>query len=733
MIDGDPVDLEDLWSGTIGTRFGKPLPHDKDEMIRQAVRGPGVCAAWRPPTPCTASSRRSACRCPARPPVRANSRKMFDAARESGRRIVEMIAEDLTPRAIMTPGAFRNAVATVLAVSGSINAIKHLQAIAVESGVDIDIFRLWDEVGRQVPILSAVRPSGEVRIEQFEDAGGARAILKQLEPLLDLEALTCSGERMGEILGRLYRARSRDHSPARRSRLARPLHRHPQGHARARERGREARHPRTVRGPSFSRGAARCFDDNASCLNAIEKREVKPGDVVILRGQGLKGGPAMAGGASLVLFALDAAGIARETAFVTDCQLSGLCFEGPDRGGKSRRKRPMAVRSGWSRTATASVSTSPIARSTCSSILPCWRPALPRRRPRPRAISASISARCSPCRRAPCWSTDPLHPRVGAKAESKGRGRCALFVCCQSRLLALPACADAAPRPSLEQRVQRMEDESAIRRILIDYGAYLDGRDYAAYAGLFAKDGIWIGGFGTFKGPAAIRKMLVDNLGLPEPGWVNKSSFHMLTNPIIEIDGDHAHVTSKYLFWTKSADDKPTPMLAGRYVDEFSARERAMEDRQAHHLRRDPLARSRSSRGECAGARRRAGGRSSARQPIQRGSSASRTSSLSSASSSTMPRVSMHRIRRLCRALRQGWYTGRTARRSTRAPPTSRRCWPASTARQGPDYVNNESYHLVSNPQVDIIDADHARAHSRHLLIMRDKERASGAAPCRPL
>ena len=86
-------------------------------------------------------------------------------------------------------------------------------------------------------------------------------------------------------------------------------------------------------------------------------------------------------------------------------------------------------------------------------------------------------------------------------------------------LLAAPNLAVAKDaRPSLEQRVQRMEDESAIRRILIEYGADLDAKDYHAYAGLFAHDGVWQGGFGTFTGPAAIEKMLVDNLGAPEPG-----------------------------------------------------------------------------------------------------------------------------------------------------------------------------------------------------------------------
>ena len=93
-----------------------------------------------------------------------------------------MVLEDLKPRDVMTPGAFRNAAAAVLAVSGSINCIKHLQAAAIESGLDLDVYGLFNELGDDVPVLSAVRPNGEDSIEQFEDAGGAHALLKQLEP-----------------------------------------------------------------------------------------------------------------------------------------------------------------------------------------------------------------------------------------------------------------------------------------------------------------------------------------------------------------------------------------------------------------------------------------------------------------------------------------------------------------------------------------------------------------------
>jgi 3-phenylpropionate/cinnamic acid dioxygenase small subunit len=138
-------------------------------------------------------------------------------------------------------------------------------------------------------------------------------------------------------------------------------------------------------------------------------------------------------------------------------------------------------------------------------------------------------------------------------------------------LLTLPVAAAAAPKKlTLEQRVQRMEDESEIRQILVKYGTYLDARDFASYASLFADDGEWVGGFGRFKGPNAIQAMLEERLGKAEPGWINKQGYHLLSNALIQLDGNKAHVTSKYLFLTKPEDqNRPVPLLAGRYEDDL--------------------------------------------------------------------------------------------------------------------------------------------------------------------
>jgi ketosteroid isomerase-like protein len=121
----------------------------------------------------------------------------------------------------------------------------------------------------------------------------------------------------------------------------------------------------------------------------------------------------------------------------------------------------------------------------------------------------------------------------------------------------------------LQQRVRALEDQEQIRQVLIAYGEYLDARDYAGYAALFARDGVWTGGFGSAMGPAAIQSMLEQNLGKAQPGFINKSSFHLMTTMVVEVSGDAATARSRYMFFTATADSKPGASLAGRYVDEF--------------------------------------------------------------------------------------------------------------------------------------------------------------------
>jgi len=325
--EGKHVDIEDVFLGSVQAMFGKLSKDTLRGMCDHAIGGPGVCAGMG-----TANSMHIVCEAlgmtlPGSAPILANSPKMFDFARRSGRRIVEMVLEDLKPRDILSPGSFANAAAAVLAVSGSINCIKHLQATAIEAGVDVDVFQLFNDLGEKVPVLSAVAPNGTDTIEAFEAAGAAKALLKQLEPLLSLNVMTVSGKTMGENLAG---AEVFDEDVIRP--LDRPFSDKPPIVVLHGSLAPESAIVKLgIRGPNrmtrFT-GKAIVYENGPDAIDAIQRGDVKAGHVLVVRGMGPKGGPGMAGPASRVVFAIDSAGLSDEVAFVSDGQLSGLCLKG---------------------------------------------------------------------------------------------------------------------------------------------------------------------------------------------------------------------------------------------------------------------------------------------------------------------------------------------------------------------------------------------------------------------
>jgi dihydroxy-acid dehydratase len=120
-------------------------------------------------------------------------------ASAAGRRIVEMVWEDLTPREIMTTRAFENAVTAAMALGGSTNAIIHLIAMAGRAGAELDLDR-FDALSRRTPFMANIRPSGKFLMEDFYYAGGLRGALDRLRDLLHTDCLTVNGRSLGENL-----------------------------------------------------------------------------------------------------------------------------------------------------------------------------------------------------------------------------------------------------------------------------------------------------------------------------------------------------------------------------------------------------------------------------------------------------------------------------------------------------------------------------------------------------
>jgi dihydroxy-acid dehydratase len=117
----------------------------------------------------------------------------------TGRRIVEMAWEDLKPSDILTKASFDNAMSTVLALAGSTNSVVHMIAVSRRAGFPLTLDHI-DALARKVPVLANLRPAGEYLMEDFYYAGGLRALLKQLSPLLDLSQQTVDGKSLGELI-----------------------------------------------------------------------------------------------------------------------------------------------------------------------------------------------------------------------------------------------------------------------------------------------------------------------------------------------------------------------------------------------------------------------------------------------------------------------------------------------------------------------------------------------------
>jgi hypothetical protein len=131
---------------------------------------------------------------------------------------------------------------------------------------------------------------------------------------------------------------------------------------------------------------------------------------------------------------------------------------------------------------------------------------------------------------------------------------------------ALAQTAALSANPSLEARIQRIEDRAAIERLLMEYGRSLDDRDFATYSKLFASNGEWSGGLGTHRGPAAIKAAMEKSFSTATD-IPKGSNYHLLTNAIIDIDGDRATAVSKWAFVTLEDKKPPQIAFAGRYED----------------------------------------------------------------------------------------------------------------------------------------------------------------------
>lgn len=321
MCQGRDTDIDDVYESIGAVAAGHISIEELTEMTEVAVDGPGVCAGLGTANTMHILAESLGMAMSGSTPVRAGSQRMEEAAAAAAVRIVELVDQDVRPRSIMTPAAFHNAVTVDLAISGSVNSVRHMQAIAAEAELDLDIVRLIEILSPTVPTLTSVRPNGPFRVPDLDDAGGTLAVMKRLESLLQLDAQTVSGRSVGELL---ETAEVRDGDVIRT--VEAPFS---TSSGLAILRGSLAPGGSLVKlgaipdGRRRFSGPAHIFESEEDAIAAIADGSLRSGEVVVLRGLGPKGGPGTVFAAGFVA-ALNGAGLASEVACVTDGELSGL-------------------------------------------------------------------------------------------------------------------------------------------------------------------------------------------------------------------------------------------------------------------------------------------------------------------------------------------------------------------------------------------------------------------------
>jgi dihydroxy-acid dehydratase len=189
----------DVWKYWAELRAGNLTEREWCEIEQGIARSPGHCMTMGTASTMTSAAEALGMTLPGAASIPAADSRHGAMAAETGRRIVDMVWEDLRPSELLTAGAFRNAVISVLALGGSTNATIHLIAMARRAGVPLTLDD-FDVLARVTPLLANIRPSGQYLMEDFYYAGGLRALLAQLGDRLELAALTANGRTLGENL-----------------------------------------------------------------------------------------------------------------------------------------------------------------------------------------------------------------------------------------------------------------------------------------------------------------------------------------------------------------------------------------------------------------------------------------------------------------------------------------------------------------------------------------------------
>jgi dihydroxy-acid dehydratase len=291
-LEGKSVDLITVFEGVGAVSAGRMSQQALKAIENCACPGCGSCSGMYTANSMNCVTEAMGMGLPGNGTILAVDAARRRLAKTAGMQIMALLKKDIKPRDIATLAAFKNALAVDMALGCSTNTVLHIPAIAHEAGITLDL-DLFNEVSAKIPNLCKLSPAGHHHIEDFAMAGGIQALMSRIASLgvLDLDALTVSGKTVGE---NIKSARVLDND------VIRTLE-DPYGKegGLAILRGNLAPDGAVVKQSAVApnmlvnEGPARVFDSEDDAIAAIMGGQIKPGDIVVIRYEGPKGGPGM--------------------------------------------------------------------------------------------------------------------------------------------------------------------------------------------------------------------------------------------------------------------------------------------------------------------------------------------------------------------------------------------------------------------------------------------------------
>lgn len=288
---GETVDFINVTEAVGATQSGKMSEEDLYELERCACPGAGSCAGLFTANTMACLTETMGMSLPGCATAHAVSDKKVEIARASAKKIFTLLENDIKPSDILTQEAFENAIKVDLALGGSTNTTLHIPAIANEvDGVDVTI-DLFDKLSHEVPYICSIRPGGNNRMIDVENAGGIPAVMKNMESILNTDCITCTSNSVKEDLENVsdidYNVIHTLDDPIRTEGGIAVLY------------GNVAPNGCVIKQGAVNEdmlvhsGPCKVFNSEEECVLAIENDEIIDGDVVVIRYEGPKGGPGM--------------------------------------------------------------------------------------------------------------------------------------------------------------------------------------------------------------------------------------------------------------------------------------------------------------------------------------------------------------------------------------------------------------------------------------------------------